>query len=113
MGFADVANENEKQEEGKRMSYYGERIFEKEHLIAVGDTKISDLTENQQQFIAGMQAIYDCIDDEECEYDDCDSILEKMIAEISVEALEKFKQRIMSEMVEVVVTFADMNANAE
>lgn len=110
-----MVNENEQQKESvvERMSYYGSLEFETEHLVSVGDRKIADLTEPQQDYIAGMQAIYACVGDEEYEYDDCDGILEKMIAEISVDALEKFKERIMSEMVEAVVSFADENANAE
>lgn len=95
------------------MSYYGDRVTdENEHLIAVGNRQISDLTEGQQKFIAGMQRIYDCIEDEQLEYDDCDDrMLDQMASEISIDTLDDFKERIMSEMVEAVVSFADANAS--
>lgn len=93
------------------MSYYGEEITdENERLIAVGDREVSSLTDSQREYIAGMQRIYDCIADEKMDYEDNGTVIDRMTNEIAFDALDFFKERIMSEMVEAVVTFTDENA---
>lgn len=96
------------------MSYYGENLYdESEHLVAVGETKISDLTVCQQMYIAGMQYVYDSIEEEKEDYDFDGTVLDQITNEISFQALDMLKESVMSKMVEVVVSFAEENAELE
>lgn len=96
------------------MSYYGEPVFNQDgDLASVGDRKVSDLTEKQRAYIAGMQYIYDQVENEEADYDSNDTILDRIVTECAIDALEEFKKRILSDMIEAVVSFADVNAERE
>lgn len=73
-----------------------------------------DLTKKQQEFINGIAAALDDINDlmcEKCEETECDdsTLIERMRAEIACETLAELKETIESHMCGMIVAMVDEN----